>query len=131
MPDTSVIAIVDDDASVRDALGRLVRSFGLDVELYSSAQALLDVAALDHIACVISDVQMHTMNGFALCDALRARGFAVPVIFMTGFVREGYEARARASGATWFLNKPFEDTEMLRCIEQALMQPRQMPRFAD
>jgi CheY-like chemotaxis protein len=63
---------------------------------------------------------MPKMNGFALCEALRARGCHVPIIFMTAFSEQGHEQRARASGAACFVNKPFEDTEIIRCIERAL-----------
>ncbi|WP_042880198.1 response regulator transcription factor [Cupriavidus necator] len=127
MTATPVIAIVDDDAPVRHAMGRLVRSFDLAVELYPGGQELLQSPSLGGIACVIADVQMAGMSGFALCEALRARGLRMPVIFMTAFAREGYEARARAAGAACFISKPFEDTEIIRCIEQALGAPRQEP----
>ncbi|WP_422649937.1 response regulator transcription factor [Cupriavidus sp. H18C1] len=115
-----MIAIVDDDASVRDAMGRLMRSFDLAVELYGSGAELLGSPTLGGVACVITDVQMPKMNGFALCEALRARGCHVPIIFMTAFSEQGHEQRARAAGAACFVNKPFEDTEIIRCIERAL-----------
>jgi FixJ family two-component response regulator len=75
---------------------------------------------LDRIACVITDVVMPGMNGFALYKALRASGFDKPVIFMTGFAEEGAEQRAMEAGAACFLNKPFQETDIIRCIEQAL-----------
>lgn len=120
MTSPPVIAIVDDDASVRDAMGRLMRSFDLAVELYGSGGELLGSPTLGGLACVITDVQMPKMNGFALCEALRARGCHVPIIFMTAFSEQGHEQRARAAGAACFVNKPFEDTEIIRCIERAL-----------
>ncbi|CAG2133371.1 response regulator transcription factor [Cupriavidus plantarum] len=129
MTATPVIAIVDDDASVRHAMGRLVRSFDLDVELFSSGPELLQSASIDHIACLITDIQMPAMNGFALCEALRARGYDMPVVFMTAFAQEGYEQRARDAGASCFLNKPFQDTDIIRCIENALL-PRLRPPTA-
>lgn len=115
-----VIAIVDDDASVRHALGRLVRSFDLAVELHANGEALLQSASLETVSCVVTDVQMPVMNGFALCEALRARGLGVPVIFMTAFAQAGHAERAAAAGAACFLHKPFTDTDMIRCIEHAL-----------
>jgi len=120
---TPVLAIVDNDASVRHATGRLVRSFDLSVELYPNGQELLQSPSLGGIACVITDVEMPQMNGFALCAALRARGLHMPVIFMTAFATQGHEERARTAGAAAFIHKPFEDTEMFRCIEQALSRP--------
>ncbi|QQX86840.1 response regulator [Cupriavidus necator] len=119
-----VIAIVDDDASVRDAMGRLVRSCDYGAELFGSGQALLQFVALDRIACVITDVVMPGMNGFALYEALRTRGFDKPVIFMTGFAEAGSEQRALAAGAAFFLKKPIQDTEIIQCIEQALLARR-------
>lgn len=120
MTSPPVIAIVDDDISVRDAMGRLVRSLGLAVELYGRGSDLLQSATLHQIACVITDVQMPQMNGFALCEALRASGCHVPIIFMTAFSEQGHERRACAAGAACFVNKPFEDTEIIGCIERAL-----------
>lgn len=117
---TPVIAIVDDDASVRHALGRLVRSFDLAVALYGSGEELLQSAALDTVSCLITDVQMPEMNGFELCEALRARDLHMPVIFMTAFAQAGYEARAVAASAACFLHKPFLDTAIIACIERAL-----------
>ncbi|MBB2919418.1 response regulator transcription factor [Cupriavidus alkaliphilus] len=120
---TPVIAIVDDDAAVRRAMGRLLRAFDLAVELYPGAAALLESPSLDGIACVIADVKMPGMDGFALSAALRARGLRMPVIFMTAFDKQGYEARAQAAGGACFIGKPFEDTEIVRCIERALGLP--------
>ncbi|GLC97326.1 response regulator [Cupriavidus sp. TA19] len=115
-----VIALVDDDAAVRHALGRLVRAFDLAVELYPSAIDLLQSGSIDAIDCIITDVQMPGMDGFALNDALRARGLRLPIIFMTGFEQKGYAMRAQAAGAACFLSKPFQESDVLRCIERAL-----------
>lgn len=120
MTATPVIAIVDDDVSVRHAMGRLVRSLDMAVELYGGGPELLQSPSIGDIDCVITDVQMPGMNGFALCDALRTNGHRMPVIFMTAFAQEGYEQRARDAGAACFLNKPFQDTDIIDCIENAL-----------
>ncbi|WP_164704963.1 response regulator transcription factor [Cupriavidus necator] len=127
MTATPVIAIVDDDASVRDAMGRLVRSYDFAAQLFGSGLELLQFVALDRIACVITDVAMPGMNGFVLYETLRARGFDKPVIFMTGFAEEGSEQRALAAGAACFLRKPFQDTDIIRCIELALLTHRGEP----
>jgi len=124
---TPVIAIVDDDASVRHALGRLVRSLDLAALLYANGEELLQSTALDSVSCLVTDIQMPAMNGFALCEALRARGLRFPVIFMTAFAREGYQQQALAADAAGFLNKPFLDTDIIRCIEQALAPGPQKP----
>jgi FixJ family two-component response regulator len=101
-------------------MGRLLRSFDFGVELYGRGRDLLAAPSLGRISCVVSDVQMPDMTGFALSDALRAQGFLVPVILMTAFTQEGYEARAQAMGIAGFLNKPFEASDIIRCIERAL-----------
>jgi len=115
-----LIAIVDDDASVRDAMGQLVRSFDLAVELYASGQALLQSASIGRIRCVVCDVRMPGIDGFALCTALRALGLDVPVILMTAYAQDGDEQRALDVGATGFLGKPFQERELLRCLARAL-----------
>ena len=120
MTAASVIAIVDDDASVRDAMGQLVRSFDLVVELYGSAHELLQSTSLRRIDCVITDIRMPGMDGFALCKALRARGLGMPVIFMTAVAQDDDEQRANDAGAVGFLGKPFQDSELFRCIALAL-----------
>lgn len=117
---TPVIAIVDDDASVRQALGSLLRSFDMVVELYASGNELLQSHALNAVSCLVTDVQMPAMNGFALCEALRMRGLSIPVIFMTAFPEESYRQRAEALGAICCLSKPFTDSEIIQCIENAL-----------
>lgn len=101
-------------------MGRLVRSLDMAVELYSGGTELLRSASLAAVDCVITDIQMPVMNGFALCEALRAAGFQKPVILMTAFAHDSYEERAQAAGATCFLSKPFQDTDIIRCIENAL-----------
>ncbi|MFJ4293678.1 response regulator transcription factor [Cupriavidus sp. NPDC089707] len=124
MKATPVIAIVDDDAAVRHAIGGLVRASGMAVELYAGGPALLQSSSVDGIDCVITDLQMPGMNGFALCEALRARGLRMPVIFMTAFDLRDFAQRARDAGAACFLGKPFSDTDVLRCIERALAMHR-------
>jgi FixJ family two-component response regulator len=121
---TPVIAVVDDDTSVREAMGRLLRSYDFRAELYASPHDLLAAPSLGDIACVVCDVQMPSMSGFALGDALRAKPLAVPVILMTAFAQEGDEARARAVGAAGFIRKPFHAGDIVSCIERALRLPR-------
>lgn len=115
-----VIAIVDDDASVRISLGRLLRSIDLEVLLYDRGQALLDDIDTAEPDCVVTDIRMPGLSGFELCAALRRRGMAVPVIFMTAYVQEGFAQRASEAQATCFIQKPFADTELIACIENAL-----------
>lgn len=115
-----VIAIVDDDTAVRQALGSLLRSFNMSVELYASGNDLLQSKTIESISCLIADVQMPAMNGFALCEHLRARGLSTPVIFMTAVPEERGRQRAEAIGAVCFLSKPFMETDIIRCIGNVL-----------
>ncbi|SAI33987.1 two component response regulator [Bordetella ansorpii] len=115
-----VIAIVDDDASVRTAVGRLLRSIDLEVRLYDCGQALLDDIGTAEPDCVVTDIRMPGLSGFELCAALRRRGMDVPVIVMTAYVQEGFAQRASEAQATCFIQKPFADTQLIACIEHAL-----------
>ncbi|WP_066133248.1 response regulator transcription factor [Bordetella ansorpii] len=115
-----VIAIVDDDASVRTALGRLLRSIDLEVRLYDRGQALLDDIDTAAPDCVVTDIRMPGLSGFDLCAALRRRGMEVPVIFMTAYVQEGFAQRASEARATCFIQKPFAGAELIACIANAL-----------
>ncbi|KJK21808.1 transcriptional regulator [Burkholderiaceae bacterium 16] len=114
------IAIVDDDVAVRNAMGGLLRSLDLGVQLFGGGQELLRCTSLPCLSCVITDAQMPGMDGFALIEALRARNLDMPVIFMTAFAHDGFDQRAMALGATCVLYKPFQDTDMIQCIEKAL-----------
>lgn len=118
-----VIAVVDDDASVRLALGNLLRSFGLKVALFGSGAELLGYDDPAQFSCVLTDIQMPQMSGFALCDALRERGVGLPIIFMTAFQRETDREQAEARQAVSFLSKPFGDAEIIDCIARALGRP--------
>ncbi|OON62858.1 two-component system response regulator [Massilia sp. KIM] len=118
--DHITISIIDDDASVRQALGSLVRSLGHEASLYDSAEQFLDAGAVGASNVVVTDVQMPGMNGIELQEHLRRGGHGVPVIFITAFPEETLRRRAFAAGATCFLSKPFEGDIMIRCIESAL-----------
>jgi FixJ family two-component response regulator len=113
-----LVAIIDDDESLRLALVGLVRSEGLDAKGFPSAEDFLGSGAA--VACVITDIQMPGMSGIDLKEALAARQCSVPVIMITARSEPGLEERARASGAACYLKKPFEASELLGCIAKAL-----------
>lgn len=118
-PQFSSIAIVDDDAAVRDGLRSLLRSYGYAANAYDSALALLDANALGDYHCVITDLQMPGMSGIELLERLRRDGVQLPVILMTAFPEAALRKRAFHSGASCFLSKPFEANELLLCLKQA------------
>ena len=118
---TPVIAIVDDDPSVRRALERLVRSFGLRAQTFPSGEGLLSaVAASESFGCVVLDVQMPGMNGLEVQRHLVVRGIALPLVFITAHEEVGTAERAMAAGAIGFLQKPFSDQSLIELIRLAL-----------
>jgi FixJ family two-component response regulator len=118
--DVPVISIVDDDASMRTSIMRLVRSLGFIAYAFPTAREFLQSEQLAKTSCLISDVQMPEMSGIQLQDALRARGRDVPIIVITAFPDERVRAEALNRGAVCFLNKPFDGEALVRCLEAAL-----------
>jgi FixJ family two-component response regulator len=116
----SVISVVDDDASVRAATSKFLRSHGYTVQAYSSAGHFLRSGRLSDTSCVIADLQMPDMSGLELLTMMRARGYGVPFIFITGFPDETTRARALQAGAICFLSKPFAGPTLINCLSVAL-----------
>ena len=114
-----LVCIVDDDPSVRRALGRLIRSFGLDVELLESGRECLDQPYIDRAACLILDVSMPGMDGFELNALLQASGRGVPTVFISAHDDEGYRERARSAGAIAYLDKPCDEVLLCDALHKA------------
>ena len=114
------VAIVDDDESVREALGNLLRSVGFEVHAFSTAEAFLDSPERRSAACVVSDIQMPGMDGLELQRRLAASGSTLPVILMTAFPRDHVRRQAEEQGAVALLAKPFEGNRLIECVERAL-----------
>jgi FixJ family two-component response regulator len=115
-----VIAIVDDDESFRRATTSFVRSLGYGTAAFDSAEAFLKSHRFCDTDCVITDVQMPGMTGIELQGRLIAEGHRVPVIFITAFPEMRARAQALASGAIGFLAKPFNDQNLITCLNEAL-----------
>lgn len=120
MPKTRVLAVVDDDASVRNATGRLVKSFGFTVEVFASGEEFLLSGSLRITSCLVLDVQMPGMSGLQLQRHLAAAGYRIPIIFITAYPDERTRAQALEAGAVDFLNKPFGEQDLLSGIRSAL-----------
>ena len=118
------VHIVDDDEAMRDSLKWLVESRGLRVELYPSAEAFLDAYDNGFCGCLVLDVRMPGMNGLDLYEQLQARGGALPVIFITVHGDVPMAVSALKKGAADFIEKPFNDQDMLGLIESCLKQDR-------
>ncbi len=114
------VAIVDDDESVREALGNLLRSVGFEVHAFSTAEAFLDSPERRSAACVVSDIQMPGMDGLELQRRLAASGNTLPVILMTAFPRDHVRRQAEEQGAVALLAKPFEGNRLIECVQRAL-----------
>ena len=122
MTDQSVVMIVDDDDSVRRAARRLIKSYGLAVETFASADEFLASGRLKDTACLVLDVHMPGMDGFELQSHLIATGVNIPIVFITAYVNEIGRAQALKAGAYCYLVKPFEADDLLNCIHRALQQ---------
>ena len=120
LPKVPLISIIDDDASVRSAVSRLVRATGYVAHAFSSAADFLNSQHLGETSCVIADVQMPGMSGIELQNLLRSRGHPVPMIFITAFPDENARLQAVQAGAVAFLSKPFDSTTLVDSIESAL-----------
>ena len=114
------IAIVDDDASIRQAATNLFRSMGFTVRAFASAEEFLTSGALDEVSCLVLDVQMPGMGGLSLQSHLAAAGRHVPIVFVTGYPDDTVRAKAMQSGAVCFLTKPFDEGELLDGLRSAL-----------
>src|SRR5260370_16250257 len=115
-----LISIVDDDASMREALVGLVRSLGYEVRDFASAEDFLASNDLGQFSCTITDIQMPGMSGFELKRELSTRHSSLPVIMITSRAEPGIEEKAMSSGATCFLRKPFEAETLLNSPQQII-----------
>jgi FixJ family two-component response regulator len=123
----TLIAVVDDDASIRAATDSLLRSRGYTVLTFESAEDFLQSAELNGTSCVITDVRMPFMGGIELQAILRAQGCTVPFIFITAFPEGVVRTQAMNGGATCFLTKPFDAPTLIKYVEIALSTRRDPP----
>lgn len=116
----AVVYVVDDDDSVRRALSRLIRVAGLEVEAFPSAQAFLEQSLVDRPACLVLDLRLPGSSGLDIQTQLAGRGSNLPIIFITAYGDVSSTVRAMKRGAVDFLEKPFQSSELLACIQRAL-----------
>ena len=122
--DQAAVFVVDDDASVRRSLDSLLRSVGLDVHLFATAQEFLAAARPDVPGCLLLDVRLPGMSGLTFQQELAKAGIALPVIFITGHGDVPMTARAMKAGAADFLTKPFEEQTLLDAVHAAIERDR-------
>jgi len=119
-----MVYVIDDDESIRESLKSLMRSVGLGVETFASAQEFLQSERPDVPACLILDVRMPGLSGLDLQRDLADASIHIPIIFITGHGDIPMSVRAMKAGAVEFLTKPFRDQDLLDAIQQALERDR-------
>ena len=116
-----LVAVIDDDASTLSALWRLLVAHRYRVKTFSTAEELLQGADLDHVQCVIADINLGDgMSGLELGETLLASGRSTPLVLMTGSADDAMRRRARDLGCVDVLDKPFTGDELLEAIVKAL-----------
>jgi FixJ family two-component response regulator len=115
-----LIAVVDDDLSVRESLESLLKSVGFLVDTYSSAEDFMSSPRITATSCLILDVRLDGMSGPELQRNLLAANHSVPIIFVTAYETESLRARVIADGAIDCLTKPFNDETLLAAVESAI-----------
>jgi len=125
VPSNEMVYIVDDDASVVDALSSLLRANGKQVQMFTSGKDFLDFERQDSCACLILDLRMPGLNGLQVQESI-ATQTTIPVIFITGRGDVSSTVRAMKGGAIDFLTKPIDETALIDCIEKALEQDRRL-----
>jgi FixJ family two-component response regulator len=115
-----IVAIVDDDESVRKSLQGLLRAVGLPAKTFASAEEFLDSGQQQHAACLIADIRMPGMSGLELQARLNSQNCRIPTIFITAHGDTNMRLQAMRAGASEFLTKPFSDHVLLEHVRAAL-----------
>lgn len=115
-----LVYLVDDDDAVRDSLGLLLRSIGLECQLYASALEFLEHYDPKRHACLVADIRMPGLSGLELQQRLNEQSAEIPIIFITGHGDVPMAVNAMKAGATDFIQKPFRDQDLIDRIHKAL-----------
>lgn len=115
-----LVAIVDDEKSVRRAVGRLVKCAGMEVECFASAEEFLEAYSLRAHDCLILDIRLPGMSGLELQSRLVAAGRKLPIIFVSAHDEAESRSQALQAGAVAFFGKPFKEEVLLRAVRSAL-----------
>lgn len=118
--ETCLVAVVDDEESVRRALGRLIRSAGFGVEMYASGVEFMQSLQRHRPDCVVLDLRMPMISGFDVQAALTRSGTGLPVVIITGDDSPGSRERTLRQGACAYLRKPVDDAMLLDAIHSAI-----------
>jgi DNA-binding NtrC family response regulator len=127
--DKPLVLVIDDDPSIRDSLRNLIRSAGLDVQTFGSAQEFLTDRSPDAFSCLVLDVNLPGLSGLDLQQELAKVDVQIPTIFITGHADIPMTVRAMKAGALEFLTKPCRDEDLLNAIKQAIERGRQIAQL--
>ena len=120
-----VVFIVDDDSSVRRSLERLIQSVGLTAKSYASAREFLQSGHGEETGCLVLDMRMPEVSGLELQEKMTKAGILLPIIFISGHSTVPMSVRAMKAGALDFLQKPFDEQDLLEAIYRAIDRSRQ------
>ncbi len=121
----NIVFVVDDDASMREALMLLFTSVGLQVRSYDSPQSFLEAARPEVPSCLVLDVRLPGLSGLDLQAHLYKSGVDIPIVFVTGYADVPMTVKAMKAGALEFLTKPIRDQDMLDAVDAALARDRE------
>ncbi len=119
-----LVAIVDDDASMRDATSNLLEAAGMSTATFADAESFLKSASERRVSCLLADMRMPGMSGLQLHKHLAARGAVLPTVLITAYASDETRLRAREAGIVCCLAKPFAPDELLECVGRALAKPK-------
>jgi RNA polymerase sigma factor (sigma-70 family) len=122
----AIIAIVDDDPSAREGLSTLIRSAGLQVETFVSAQEFLARPGAETPSCLVLDLQLPGLSGLDLQKRMAEVGLEIPIVFLTGHGNIPASVQAMKAGAVEFLTKPFDEHDLLQAIHEAIERDRRI-----
>ena len=123
--DEPLVYVVDDDDAIRDSLDMLLESMGLARRVFASAFEFLEAYDPEQHACLVADIRMPGMSGLDLQEKLNEMRAGIPIVFITGHGDVPTTVRAMKGGAVDFLQKPFNDQELLDCVQRALTRSRE------
>ena len=124
-PENAIVHVIDDDVSLRESLGLLLPTVGLEVRTYMSVQEFIDAAEYDGPGCIVLDVRLPGISGLDFQSRRDGLGVHLPIVLMTGHGDVPMSVRAMKAGAIDFLPKPFRDQDMIDAITAAIERDRQ------
>ena len=127
----AIVAVIDDDESVREALSGLFKSVGLVTEIYGSVQEFLDAGSLARAGCIVLDIRLPGRSGLEFQEALARSGSTQSVVLISGHVDVQMAVRAMKAGAVDVLTKPVREQDLLEAVNRAIAQDRQRREQAE